>query len=104
MTIANDAVTAAWAPLLVGMGLGACYCGALWWTVQRLATARRPTLLALGSMAVRLAAMVAGFHWIMDGQWMRLLACTGGFLAVRTILVGRAAQAAGGVRYDRRVR
>jgi F1F0 ATPase subunit 2 len=73
--------------LLVGVALGLFYFGGLWWTVQRLRTVRHPAWLAGASMAVRLAGALAGFYWIMDGGWERLLACALGFFAARTVLL-----------------
>jgi F1F0 ATPase subunit 2 len=92
MTMLNDPrlvnfTTSLALPLLVGMGLGLFYFGGLWWTVQQLTTARRPASLSLGSMLVRLIGTQAGFFWIMDGQWERLIACVIGFFAARTLLV-----------------
>jgi F1F0 ATPase subunit 2 len=97
VTILNDAQLTEFTaslvlPLVAGIGLGLYYFGGLWWTVQRLTTARHPVLLSLGSTVVRTIGMLAGFYWVMDGQWERLLACAGGFFAARTLLVGRASQ------------
>jgi F1F0 ATPase subunit 2 len=75
--------------LLAGMGLGLFHFGGLWWTVQQLATARYPAPLSLGSMVVRWIGTLAGFYWVMDGQWERLIACVIGLLAARTLLVRR---------------
>jgi F1F0 ATPase subunit 2 len=38
---------------------------------------------------LRLGATVIIFYLIMDGHWERLLACTVGFLAARTLLIRR---------------
>jgi F1F0 ATPase subunit 2 len=73
--------------LIAGVALGFFYFGGLWWTVQRLRTARHPAWLAAGSMVVRLAGTLAGFYWIMDGNWARLLTCALGFFAARTVLL-----------------
>jgi F1F0 ATPase subunit 2 len=75
--------------LLVGAGLGLFYFGGLWLTVQRLPTARRPALLALGSFWGRTVVTVAVLYLIMDGHWQRLVAAMAGFVIVRLILVGR---------------
>ena len=75
--------------LVAGGALGAFYFGALWLTVRRMPTARRPALLAIGSFAGRTAVVVAGFYLVMGGDWRRAAVCLAGFLIVRTILVRR---------------
>ena len=76
-------------PLVVGGLLGLFFFGGLWWTVQRLPTARHPAPFSLASMVVRMAVVLAGFYWLMDGDWVRLLACAVGFLAARTAVIHR---------------
>ncbi len=74
---------------LTGLGVGGFYFGGLWLTVQRLAAARRPALLTLGSFLARTGVMVASFYVVMDGRWQRLIACLLGFVLVRTVLLHR---------------
>ena len=74
---------------LGGAGLGIFYFLGLWWTVQKLLSARSPALLSLGSFAVRTAVVLTGFYFIMGGQWERLLACLIGFVAARVALIRR---------------
>lgn len=76
-------------PLVVGGLLGLFFFGGLWWTVQRLPTARHPAPFSLGSMVVRMAVVLASFYWVMGGDWVRLLACAVGFLAARTVVIHR---------------
>lgn len=81
-----------WMPLalalVAGAALGLVFYGGLWWTVGRLTTVRHPAPLALASLLLRLVGSLAVFYLVMDGRWERLLACTLGFLAARTLLVG----------------
>ncbi|MFZ6030148.1 MAG: ATP synthase subunit I [Chloroflexota bacterium] len=73
--------------LFFGLLLGAFYFGGLWWTVQKLSHVRRPTLLFIGSLAVRLALVLAGLYLVAGDQLGRLVACLLGFLLARTLLV-----------------
>ena len=75
--------------LLGGAALGALYLGILWWTVRRVARARRrPIALLALSLALRLAVVLAGFYAFAAGDhWERLLAALIGFVAVRMLLV-----------------
>lgn len=72
-----------------GAGLGLLYFGGLWLTIRRLAGSRRPALLFGSSLAVRLSLTVVGFYFVMDGSWERALACLGGFLIARQVLISR---------------
>lgn len=78
---------------LAGLGagalLGSVYLGALWWTVRRLPAARRPGLLLVASLAVRLTLLLGGLGWVADGRWPVLAAGVVGFVLVRTVLVRR---------------
>lgn len=76
--------------LLLGAVLGSLYFTALWWTLRRLARARRPGMLLFASAVARLALLLCGFYVILDGMhWERLLAALVGFIAVRGVLVRR---------------
>lgn len=69
--------------LLAGLGLGTLFFYGLWRTVQHSLTARFPALWLLGSLLVRVAITVAGFYYVGQGSWQRLLACLAGFVAAR---------------------
>jgi F1F0 ATPase subunit 2 len=71
--------------LAAGFGIGGLYFGGLWLTVCRIQRARRPRLLLLASVAVRLAAAVAAFYALVPLGWTALAAAMGGFLIARRI-------------------
>lgn len=73
--------------LVAGAGLGLLYFGGLWLTVQKLLSARHPALLAFGSFLVRTAVVMAGFYFVMDGRFDRLVACLVGFIVARQLLM-----------------
>ncbi|MBD3323435.1 ATP synthase subunit I [candidate division KSB3 bacterium] len=76
------------AMFLVGAGLGGLYFGGLWWTVSKIPEARRPMLLTLGSLVVRLALVVLLFYLVAQyGGWKPLIACFLGFLVSRVLMV-----------------
>jgi F1F0 ATPase subunit 2 len=77
------------AALLVGGALGVFYFGGLWWTVRRIAQARRAGLLLLASFAARAVITLLGFYLVAGGRWERLLATVTGFILVRIVLVRR---------------
>ena len=68
-----------------GLVFGAIYFASLWLTVSQFVTARRPALLLLGSVILRLGLLAVGLFWIMDGHWERLLACVIGFVVARRL-------------------
>lgn len=74
------------AAVLGGVLIGLLFFGGLWWTVQRGVTAKRPALLFLGSLLVRMGVAVGGFYWIGDRDLKRFLACTAGFVVARVII------------------
>ena len=71
-----------------GLALGACYLAALWLTVRRLPTLRHPAVWIAASAALRLSLLLLGFHWVMGGDWQRLLACLLGFVVARLAATG----------------
>lgn len=78
--------------LAAGGGLGAFFFGGLWWTVQKGTVSRHPALWFLGSLVIRTAVVLAGFYYVSDRHWERMLACLLGFIIARAVvtrLVGR---------------
>ncbi len=75
--------------LAAGMVIGVFFFGALWFTVRRLPTTRRPAVLALGSLFLRTGVALLFFYLVMSGEWQRLVACMLGFLIMRKIMIER---------------
>ncbi len=73
----------------VGAMLGLFFFGGLWWTVNRLSGASRPTLLFAVSFIVRVAVVLLVFYLLlMQGPFV-LLAALAGFLAARMWAISR---------------
>ena len=72
--------------LLVGFLLGAIFFFGLWWTIQRGLSSKRPALLFLGSLLLRTIIAVAGFYFVSNGDWRKLLACLLGFVLARIFI------------------
>src|ERR1700733_12062429 len=75
--------------LLIGLLLGALFFGGLWWTVHKGVSSERPELWFLGSLLLRTGLILAGFYFVSQGEWSRLLASLVGFLIARVIVVKR---------------
>jgi F1F0 ATPase subunit 2 len=73
----------AWA---AGCALGAAFFAGLWWTVRLCLSARHPAPWVLGSMLARTAMLLAGFYYVADGHWQRLLACVLGFVTAKLVV------------------
>ncbi len=79
--------------LLVGALLGAFFFGGLWWTVQKAVTSERPAIWFLGSLLLRTGVILAGFYFVSQNHWSRLVMCLLGFLTARIIVVKRLTRA-----------
>ncbi len=69
--------------LLVGVLLGMIFFGGLWWTIRSGVSSASPAILFSGSLLLRTATAVAGFYFVSQGDWRKLLACLFGFLLAR---------------------
>jgi F1F0 ATPase subunit 2 len=69
--------------LAVGVLIGAVFFGGLWWTVRKSASSRRPSLLFMGSLLLRMTVTISGFYLVSRGDWRRLLICLVGFQIAR---------------------
>ncbi len=72
---------------IAGTALGMVFFGGLWYTVKKLAQSKRPALLFLGSLILRIATTLTGFYFIAQDNWQRMLVCLLGFIASRFIIV-----------------
>jgi F1F0 ATPase subunit 2 len=70
-----------------GLVLGAVFFGGLWWTVRKGVSAPRPALWFVGSMLLRTSVVLAGFYFVADGDWQRLLVCLLGFVIARFLVM-----------------
>jgi F1F0 ATPase subunit 2 len=75
--------------LIIGLSVGLLYFTGLWWTVVRLATARRPALWVLASFILRTGLVLAVFSISAQGRWERFLACLAGFILARVLITRR---------------
>jgi F1F0 ATPase subunit 2 len=79
------AVAAAFA---AGLGLGAFFFFGLHLTVSRIPRARTPGLLTVASFMLRVGAAAAVFYlFARGGHLIPVVACLGGFLVMRVVLV-----------------
>jgi len=79
--------------LFAGASLGVFFFGGLWWTVQKGVASERPALWFLASLLLRTGLILAGFYFLAQGHWSRLVACLLGFLIARVIVVKRLTRA-----------
>jgi len=78
-----------------GAALGLFFFGGLKWTLARALGAPAAGLWLAASMLLRMAVTLAGFWLAGGGDWLRLLLCLGGFVAVRVAYARGAAPEAG---------
>lgn len=72
--------------LAAGVLLGAIFFGGLWWTVRKCVSSRQPALWVFGSGLLRMSITLAGFYFVAQGHWERLLVCLLGFVMARVIV------------------
>jgi F1F0 ATPase subunit 2 len=68
---------------IAGGLLGAIFFGGLWWTVRKGVLSGQPALWFLGSLLLRTGITLAGFYFVADRHWERLLVCLLGFVMAR---------------------
>ena len=74
---------------LTGIGLGGVYFAGLWETVRKLPDVEKPVRRIALSYALRMTLVLAGFYFVMQGEWERLAAAMVGFLLMRELLLRR---------------
>lgn len=73
--------------LVVGLIAGGIFFVGLWFTVQRLAVAKRPAPLLIFSSVVRVAIVLGAFFLVGRGHIDRMLVCLSGFLLARFVVI-----------------
>jgi F1F0 ATPase subunit 2 len=73
--------------LFAGLLAGTAFFAGLWWTVQRMTTARHPGLLIAGSLLLRTALALGVFFLAGRGHLDRMLACLAGFVIARFLVM-----------------
>ncbi|HLV92997.1 MAG TPA: ATP synthase subunit I [Aequorivita sp.] len=72
--------------VFAGIILGVLFFGGLWLTVRKGLNSKKPTLIFMGSLVIRMAIVIAGFYFVGADNWQKMLACLGGFLIARIIV------------------
>ncbi len=72
---------------LAGVVLGALFFGGLWWTVRKGLASPRPVFWFFGSLLCRTGIVLAGFYFVGNEDWKRLLACLLGFITARFLVM-----------------
>ncbi len=71
---------------LEGALLGVFFFVGLLWTVRRLSSSKMLGLLFLGSLLLRTAIVMLGFYYILDDDWLHLVAGLIGFVNARSMI------------------
>ena len=73
----------------IGILLGGVHFAGLWETVRKLPDVEKPVRRVALSFALRMALVLSGFYFVMQGDWQRLAAAMIGFLLMREMLLRR---------------
>ena len=72
--------------LLAGGLIGAVFFGGLWLTVHKGLTSGHPALWFFGSTLLRTGFALAGFYFISQGDWRKILLGLLGFFIARVVI------------------
>jgi len=72
--------------LFSGAILGTIFFGGLWLTIQKALHARKAALLFVSSFIIRMLVTLAGFYFVLQNSWQKMLVCLAGFLIARTVI------------------
>ncbi len=75
---------------IIGLIIGVFYFQLLWLTVSNLPKSKRPYMLSIVSLFVRLIIVFLAFFLIITiGNWQHLIVCLLGFVGVRILYINR---------------
>ncbi len=69
-----------------GIILGILFFGGLWLTVLKGLNSKRPAVIFMVSLILRMVIVVLGFYYVGANSWQKMLACLGGFLIARIVV------------------
>lgn len=72
---------------LGGIILGFIFFGGLYWSVRNLSTVKYPAFFMIASIILRMAILLIGFFFLINGDYKNLLAALIGVLFVRFVMV-----------------
>jgi F1F0 ATPase subunit 2 len=75
------------ASVIWGVTLGGFFFGGLLWTVRKAVASNRPALWLIGSLIIRMGALLTGFYVMSYGDWKRLILCFVGFFLGRSLVI-----------------
>lgn len=73
--------------LFAGIILGVLFFGGLWFTVRLGLGSKKTALIFISSFFIRMAVVLLGFYYVGANNWQKMLACLGGFLIARIVIV-----------------
>ncbi|HCU08273.1 MAG TPA: ATP synthase subunit I [Clostridiales bacterium] len=71
---------------LIGISLGLVFFGGLYWTVQKLADVKHPSLLMTVSLLFRMTVLLAVLFYVSKGGYQGVLFTLAGMLLVRVVM------------------
>jgi len=71
---------------IVGLLLGGFFFGGLLWTVRKGVSSSSPVLLFAGSFVIRTVIVLAGFYFVSNEDWKRIVSCLIGFIISKIII------------------
>lgn len=72
--------------LLAGIALGVLFFGGLWFTVNKGLRLKRPALIFIASLVIRMTIVVLGFYYIGADNWQKMIVSLVGFLLARIVI------------------
>lgn len=73
--------------IIAGFFLGTIFFGGLWWTVRLGLQSQNPATWFIVSFFLRTTSVLAGFYFLLDGHWERLVTSMMGFLIARILIM-----------------
>ncbi len=73
--------------IVAGFILGIFFFGGLYWTVRIGMKSKNPAFLFVVSFFIRTSSVLAGFYFLLEGHWEKLVTSMIGFLLARILIM-----------------
>lgn len=73
--------------MFAGIALGIIFFGGLWFTVRKGLDSKRPALIFVVSLILRMGIVLMGFYYVGADSWQKMLACLAGFFLARIVII-----------------